>query len=215
MRKSLAATLSLSLFVAPPAIGQGQECLAGVKMPDVGQWAEYQGMMHKKPYTARYAVVAAEERDGKPMKWLELRMTGEKEDQAMVYQVLTPGTPAEMDQAEEIVYKPGQKPAMKVNAMMVKMIRSQLGKNSVLGNLCEGVTLAGKESITVPAGTFKVLRYHNSKYESDTWVDPDLPFFMVKSVGKDFELSLASMGKGATSSISENPQEMPGLGPSK
>lgn len=215
MRSSVAGILWLSLLAGPPAAGQGQECLAGVKMPAVGQWAEYQGVMHQKPHKARYAVVGAEDRDGKRMKWLELRITGEKEDQAMVYQVLTAGTPAEMDQVEEVVYKPGQKPATRLNAVMVKMMRAQLGKNSVLGNLCEGVSLVGKESVTVPAGTFKVLRYHNAKYDSDTWADPDHPFFMIKSVGKDFELSLASSGDGAQSSITETPQEMPGFGPTK
>jgi hypothetical protein len=216
MRGTVAGMLSLSLLGAPPAAGQGQECLAGMKMPDVGQWAEYQGVMNKKdPYTMRYAVVGAEDRAGTSMKWLELRMVGEGKDKNMVYQVLTPGTPAEMDQAQEIIFKPGDKQAMRMNAMMMKMIRGQLEKNSVLGNMCEGVSLAGEESVTVPAGTFKALRYHNTKYDSDTWVVPELPFFMVKSKGKDFELSLASSGDGAKSSITETPQEMPGFGPSK
>jgi hypothetical protein len=208
--------LSLSLLGVSTAAGQGQECLAGMKMPDVGQWAEYQGVMNQKdPYTLRYAVVGAEKREGKPMKWLELSMVGEKKGQNMVYQVLTPGNPAEMDQAQEIVFKTGDKPAMKLNPMMMKMLQGQLGKNSVLGNMCEGVSLAGKESVTVPAGTFKALRYHNDKYGSDAWVVPEQPFFMVKSQGKDFEMSLVSSGKGAKSSITETPQDMPGLGPAK
>jgi hypothetical protein len=216
MRGIVAGLLSLSLLVAPPAAGQGQECLAGMKMPEVGQWAEYQGILNKKdPYTMRYAVVGAEDREGKSMKWLELSMVGTGKDKNMVYQVLTPGTPAEMDQAQEIIFKPGERPAMKMNAMMMKMVRGQLSKNSVLGNMCEGVSLAGEESVTVPAGTFKSLRYHNSKYDSHTWVVPKLPFFMVKATGKDFEMSLVSTGDGAKSSITETPQEMPGLGPSK
>ena len=216
MRGTIAGMLSLSLLVAPPAAGQGQECLAGIKMPEVGQWAEYQGVMNKNDaYTMRYAVVGAEEREGKAMKWLELRMAGDKKDKTMVYQVLTPGNPAEMDQAQEIVFKPGDKPAMKMNAMMMKMIRGQLNKNSVLGNMCEGVSLAGEESVTVPAGTFKALRYHNAEHDADTWVVPDQPFVMVKAKGKDFEMSLTSRGDGAKSSITETPQEMPGMGPSK
>jgi hypothetical protein len=216
MRGTMAGILSLSLLAAPPAAGQGQECLAGLKMPKVGQWAEYQGVMNKKdPYTVRYAVVGAEDRGGTKMKWLELRMVGDTKDKSMVYQVLTPGTPAELDQAQEIVFKPGDKPAMKMNAMMMEMVRGQLSKSSVLGNMCEGVSLAGKESVTVPAGTFKAHRYHNSKYESDTWVVPNQPFFMVKSKGEDFELSLTSTGDDAKSSITETPQEMPGFGPSK
>ncbi len=217
MRGTLAGMLSLSLVAAPPVQGQeqGQDCLAEVKMPEVGQWAEYTGVMNKDPYTLRYAVVGAEEREGKPMKWLELKMVGAKKDQSMVYQVLTPGNPAEMDQAQEIVFKPGDKQAMRMSGMMMKMIRGQLQKNSVLGNLCEGVSRAGEETVTVPAGTFEAVRYHDSKHDADTWIVPDRPFVMVKSKGKDFDLSLAASGSGAESSITETPQEMPGLGPSK
>ena len=215
MRGTVAGVLSLSLLSALPAAGQDQECLADVKMPELGQWAEYQGTMNKEPYTMRYAVVGAEERGGTPMKWLELRMVGAKPDKSMVYQVLTPGNPAEMDQAQEIVFKPGDKQAMRMNGMMMKMIRGQLKKNSVLGNLCEGITPAGEESVTVPAGTFKAVRYHDSKHDADTWIVADRPFMMVKSKGKDFELSLVSSGDGAKSSITETPQEMPGMGPSR
>jgi hypothetical protein len=206
----------LLLAATAPAVEAQNECLADVKMPEVGQWAEYTGVMNKEPYTLRYAVVGAEEREGKSMKWLELKMEGRKKDKNMIYQVLTPGNPAEMDQAQEIVFKPGDKQAMKMNGMMMKMIRGQLEKNSVLGNLCEGVTIAGAETVTVPAGTFKARRYHDSKHNADTWIVTDRPFVMVKSKGKDFELSLAASGDGAKSSITETPQEMPGMGgPSK
>ena len=206
----------LLLAVTVSAAEAQNDCLADLKMPEVGQWAEYTGTMKKDPYTLRYAVVGSEERGGKSMRWLELKMVGEKKDKNMIYQVLTPGNPAEMDQAQEIVFKAGDKQAMKMNGMMMRMIRGQLEKSSVLANLCEGVTLAGKESVTVPAGTFKAERYHDSKHDADTWVVTDRPFIMVKSKGKDFELSLAASGEGATSSITETPQEMPGMGgPSK
>ncbi len=206
----------LALAVAAPAVQAQNDCLADLEMPAVGQWAEYTGTMKKDPYTLRYAVVGAEERNGKAMRWLELKMAGTKKDQNVVYQVLTPGNPAEMDLVEEIVFKPGDKPAMKMNGMMMKMLRGQLEKSSVLANLCEGVAPAGEESVTVPAGTFQAIRYHDSKHDADTWVVPDRPFIMVKSKGKDFELSLAAEGDGAESSITETPEEMPGMGgPSK
>ena len=211
MRRTFAGALSLTLLAAP-AVAQEPDCLAEIKMPAVGQWAEYQGMMKKEPYTMRYAVVGEEERDGQKLKWMELRMVGAKPDKTMIYQVLTPGSPAEMDQAREVVMKTGTKPPMKLNQMMLGMIRGQLKKNSVMAYVCEGVTLTGEESVTVPAGTFKALRYHNAKHGSDTWVVPGRAFFMVKSTGKDFELSLTSSGDGAKSSITETPQELPGLG---
>jgi hypothetical protein len=209
MRGTLTYMLSLSLL-APPLAAQGKDCLADIKMPPVGQWAEYVGVMSKKPYTLRYSVVGSEERAGKSMKWLELQMIGDQPDKNMVYKVLTPGTPAEMDQAEEIIFKPGVKPAMKMNPMLLGMLKGQLGKSSALANLCDGVSLTGEESVTVPAGTFKALRYHNAKHKSDTWVVPDQPFVMVKSTGKDFELSLTRSGDGAKTAITETPKDMPG-----
>ena len=212
MGRALGSVLAMSL-IAGSASAQADDCLADLKMPAVGQWAEFTGTMNDDPYTMRYAVVGSEERDGKPMKWLEFRMENQKKtDKTMVYQVLTPGSPAEMDQAAEIVFKPGDKPAMKLNAMMLKMIRGQLTKNSMLAKICDGVTPAGEESVTVPAGTFKALKYHNTKYNSDTWLVPSRPFVMVKSTGKDFDMSLSSSGDGAKSSITETPTEMPGMG---
>jgi hypothetical protein len=216
MRGALLRSVFLVAATAAAAEAQAEaqnDCLADLKMPAVGQWAEYTGTMKKDPYTLRYAVVGAEEREGKSMRWLELKMVGKKKDQNMVYQILTPGNPAEMDQAHEVVFKSGDKPAMKMNGMMLNMIRGQLSKNSVLANLCEGVAPVGEESVSVPAGTFKAIRYHDSKHDADTWVVPDRPFVMVKSKGKDFELSLAANGDGAKSSITETPEEMPGMGP--
>lgn len=211
------AFLRSALFLAATATtAQAQnECLASLKMPAVGQWAEYTGTMKNDPYTIRYAVVGAEERDGKAMRWMEMKMSGKKKDQNMVYQILTPGNPGEMDQVEEVVFKAGDKPAMKLGGMMMKMIKGRVQQSSVLSNLCDGVAPVGEESVTVPAGTFTALKFHDSKHKADTWMVPDRPFVMVKSKGKDFELSLAAHGGGAESSITETPQEMTGMGPPK
>ena len=108
--------------------------------------------------------------------------------------MLTPGNPAEMDKIQEVVFKTGDKPAMKMGGAMVGMIRGQVGKNSALANLCEGVSLVGEESVTVPAGTFKAARFHNDKHDSDTWMVRDQPFYLVKSLGKDHEIVLVEFG---------------------
>jgi hypothetical protein len=193
--------------LATPAAAQN-ECLRDYRMPAVGRWAEYQATFKGKPTTMRYAVVGEESREGAPMKWLEMRMAGGKD--TSVYQMLTPGNPAEMDKIQEVVFKTGDKPAMKMGGAMIGMIRGQVGKNSALANLCEGVTLVGEESVTVPAGTFKAARFHNDKHESDAWMARDQPFYLVKSLGKDHEIVLVSTGDGARSSITEEPQDMMG-----
>lgn len=207
---SLRSLLVLAAL-ATPAAAQN-ECLKDYRMPAVGRWAEYQATFKGKPTTMRYAVVGEESREGAPMKWLEMRMAGGKD--TSVYQMLTPGNPAEMDKIQEVVFKTGDKPAMKMGGAMIGMIRGQVGKNSALANLCEGVSLVGEESVTVPAGTFKAARFHNDKHDSDAWMVRDQPFYLVKSLGKDHEIVLVSSGDGASSSITEEPQDMMG-GPSK
>jgi hypothetical protein len=207
---SLRSLLVLAAL-ATPAAAQN-ECLKDYRMPAVGRWAEYQATFKGKPTTMRYAVVGEESREGAPMKWLEMRMAGGKD--TSVYQMLTPGNPAEMDKIQEVVFKTGDKPAMKMGGAMIGMIRGQVGKNSALANLCEGVALVGEESVTVPAGTFQADRFHNDKHDSDAWMVRDQPFYLVKSLGKDHEIVLVASGDGAQSSITEEPQDMMG-GPSK
>jgi hypothetical protein len=207
---SLRSLLVLAAL-ATPAAAQN-ECLKDYRMPAVGRWAEYQATFKGKPTTMRYAVVGEESREGAPMKWLEMRMAGGKD--TSVYQMLTPGNPAEMDKIQEVVFKTGDKPAMKMGGAMIGMIRGQVGKNSALANLCEGVSLVGEESVTVPAGKFQAARFHNDKHDSDAWMVRDQPFYLVKSLGKDHEIVLVTSGDGARSSITEEPQDMMG-GPSK
>ena len=209
------AACGLVLTLLPAAAAAQNDCLKDFKMPGPGAWAVYTGTYDGKPTTMRYAVVGSEARAGKDLKWLEMRIDGEQPGKTRVYQMLTPGTPAEIGQVEEMVFKEGDKPAMKMNSAMMGMVRGQMKKSSVLSNLCEGVTAAGQETVEVPAGSFKTTKLHNAEDSTDTWVTPKTPFYMVKSVGKDYDLSLAEVGTGAKSSITETPQEIPGMGEPK
>jgi hypothetical protein len=210
--RSLLLPVVLLAAVAIPGRAQ-DNCFDQVKFPAVGRWAEYKALYNKKdPYTIRYAVVGTEKRDGKTLDWVELRMDGEKKEQNMVYQMLVPGSLMEMSQVQEVVFKPGDKPAMKMNGMMMKMIRGQMEKQNFYGEICKDMTLVGKEKVTVPAGQFQTLHFHSAKYNSDTWLSPGAPFALVKSVGENHQMELAAQGDGAKSSITEAPQEMPGMG---
>jgi hypothetical protein len=117
-----------------------------------------------------------------------------------------------MGNVQEIIMKAGDKPAMKMNGMMMKMIRGQLDKQNFLADVCKEVTLVGEEKVTVPAGRIRARHYHSAKYGSDSWVASSVPFALVKSVGKNYQMELAVHGNGAKSSITEQPQEMPGMG---
>jgi hypothetical protein len=213
-----ALTISLILAAGVNAAATAQNnCLEQIKFPEVGRWAEYKALYNKKdPYTVRYAVIGTEQRDGKPMDWVELRMTGDNKERNVVYQMLVPGSLMQMGEVQELVFKAGDKPAMKMNGMMMKMIRGQMEKQNLYSEVCKDVSLVGKEPVTVPAGRFQAQHYHSAKYGADSWISPAVPFSLVKSVGENHRMELTAQGRGAKSSITEKPQEMPGMGgPSK
>ncbi len=217
MRSTL-SWAAAALVCVVPAVQAQDACTENFKWPKVGTWAEYQGTYDKKtPVTSRYAVVDTETRNGTEYKWVEFKTHDERKNTDMVYQMLVPGGgPLEMDGVEEVVLKSGTDPAMKMGGMMMKMIRGQLAKSSAFKDACTEVVLVGEEKVAVPAGSFTAKHYRSTKYETDSWVDPKVPFSMLKSVGKSHEIVLVATGDGAKSSITETPREMPGLGgPSK
>jgi len=214
MRSVLAWAAGAVLCLAAPAAQAQNPCAQYVKFPAAGRWAEYRAVFNKKdPSAFRYAVVGVERREGTEYTWFEWKMSGASPDQSFVYQMLLPQSPLQMGQIQEVVMKQGSRPAMKISGMMMSMIRGQMEKSSLFKDLCKDVTLVGSESVTVPAGTFKALHYRSEKNRTDSWVSPDLPFAMVKSVGENHEIRLTGQGDGAESSITETPQEMPGPGP--
>jgi len=95
-----------------------------------------------------------------------------------------------------------------MDGMMLNMIRGQMEKQSLLNDVCKDVTLVGPESVTVPAGKFQTRHFRSDKYASDSWLALDIPFAIVKSVGKNYEMALRSHGDGAKSSITEKPQSV-------
>jgi hypothetical protein len=214
--RALTISWVLAAGVSAAAMAQSN-CLDQIKFPEVGRWAEYKALYNKKdPYTVRYAVIGTEQRDGKPMEWVELRMTGDNKERNIVYQMLVPGSLMQMGEVQEIVFKTGDKPAMKMDGMMMKMIRGQMEKQNLYSDVCKDVTLVGKEQVAVPAGRFQAQHYHSAKYGADSWISPAVPFSLIKSLGENHQMELTSQGSGAKSSITEKPQEMPGMGgPSK
>ena len=194
---------------AAPAAGAQETCIQQMRFPEVGRWAEYNAVFKQnEPYTMRYAVIGGESREGKALKWLELRTTGNKKDGDIVYQMLVPGSVTQLGDVHEIVMKHGDKPAMKMDRMMLDMIKGQMQKQSFLSDMCRDVSLVGSEKVSVPAGEFQAGHFRSDKYASDTWVTAEVPFSMVKSTGKDFELTLLRHGDGAKSSITEKPTAM-------
>jgi hypothetical protein len=198
-----------TVSLAGPAQAQN-DCLKQLSWPPVGRWASYSSVGNGKTMTLRYAAVGTEKREGVPLKWIEMQ-TKVGTTPGNTFQMLLPGGPADIPKVQEVIMKNGDRPAMKMNGMMLGMLRKQLEESSVFSNLCEGVTLVGEETVKVPAGSFKSLHFHNDKYQSDTWISPSVPFALVKTATPRHQVELQEVGDGAKSSITETPREMPGL----
>jgi hypothetical protein len=206
------AAAAVFLLTTAGSLWAQDNCLEQIKLPPVGRWAEYKAVYNQKePYTMRYAVIGTETREGKKLQWVEMRMTGEKKNRNLISQMLVPGSLTEMGKVQEIVLKSGDQPAMKMDGMMMGMIRGQLEQQSFYDKVCDKVSLVGQESITVPAGRFETLHFRSSEHEADSWLAPKVPFSLIKSVGKQYQMELVAQGDGAKSSITEKPQEMRGM----
>lgn len=205
--------IALAIAVAARSGAAQARCLEQVKFPRLGRWAQYEAVYKEDPYTLRYAVIGIEPRGGKRLQWVEMRMKGKKPNQNVIYQMLVPGSLMEMSQVQEIVFKPAEKPAMKMSGPLLSMIRGELEKQSFYGDMCKGVTLVGKEKVTVPAGSFQALHFRSDEHASDSWLSSAIPFSLVRSTGKDYKVELIAQGSGAKSSITEKPKEIRGLGP--
>lgn len=217
--------LALALGVgglARPAAGQAatdKERICGQlqnRTPPVGSWASYTWTGGRtNGTTMRMAVVGQEPQDGKTYYWYEVTIAdpGRANDK-MILQMLVAGLGT--GSVRSIVMKSGQQPAMKMPPQMIQMVNSSPGMNMAadLARQCQGMEVVGWEQVSVPGGQFRALHMRNaaSGMVSEVWVQPDLAFAMVKSVLKDGgAMELGGQGTGAKSSITETPQEMPGM----
>jgi hypothetical protein len=103
---------------------------------------------------------------------------------------------------------------------ILQMMRSQIPDNPSMqaATRCGEGEVIGWEEVTVPAGTFRALHLRPAPEDgtqTDVWASPDVPFGMVRVImtgTEGSEIVLVGHGTDATSSITETPQEMPGMG---
>ncbi len=182
----------------------------------VGTWAGYNWTGGKSSgSTMKMAVVGKEPHEGTTYFWYEVTIAdpGRPRDK-MILQMLVPGLGT--GNVRSVVMKSGDQPAMKMPAQMIQMINSTPGMNMAadLARQCQQMDVVGWERVTVPGGEFRALHLKNPQtgMVSEVWVQPDLQFSMVRAMLKDGGvMELSGQGTGAKSSITETPQEMPGL----
>ncbi len=215
MRFALAAGVTGCVAFAAPAVAQdlSQMC-EKVKDVQVGQWAEFQmssgGMGGSGGM--RLAIVGTQDVAGSEAYWIELRMTGDQG--SVITQILVGGYPYDPEQIHEMVLKMGNQPAMKVPGQMMGMMRDRMGTNPALNaaEKCAEAEIVGWESVTVPAGEYRALHIKPVDAQGDVWALDSVPFGLIRFMSADGEIVLVGYGMDATSSITETPQAMPGMG---
>jgi hypothetical protein len=182
----------------------------------VGTWANYNWTGGRtNGSTMRMAVVGKEPLEGTTYFRYEVTIADPKRPRDnMIMQMLVPGLGT--GSVRSVVMKSGDQPAMKMPAQMIQMINSAPGTNMAadLVRQCHEMEVVGWEQVTVPGGEFRALHLRSPRtgMVSEVWVQPDLQFSMVKAILQDGGvMELTGQGTGATSSITETPQEMPGL----
>ena len=212
-RVSLLAMAAL-LFVAPwlPAQDLAEACSA-VTSSKIGYWSEFQldGMSADEVSSLRFAMI---ERPGEAnTTWYEFQ--AETRQGQVTVQLDVPGWPFDSDQVSGVIVKMAGQPAMRMPDEMIAMMQQQMGDNPIadFAERCTASEAVGTESIEVPAGTFDAIRIRSDDDGSEAWISPDVPFGIVKAVVQEGgTLELIGYGTDATSSITEDPQPMPGMG---
>ena len=86
---SPAVLLAALALVGAPARGAAQSgCLQEMKLPEPGEWAEYEGKIESEQVTVRYARLD-KKADDSAAAWIEMSINkGKNEKDRVVYQVL-------------------------------------------------------------------------------------------------------------------------------
>lgn len=201
----------LALPLVPLVAAEVGTLCDGAHRPTVGQWANYQTdvPLLKTKMESRYAIVASEGTDDQLSYWLEMDI--QMPMGKMTLQFLVPGYPYEtvlgvvMKMAEGV-------PAMVYPPAMAASLKGNDNLSEPLRMACEASASGVQESITVPAGTFSALRISLRSLGKDIWISPEVPFGVVKMAEADGKgLELLAYGMDAVSSITEEPQKMPGF----
>lgn len=195
------ATLALALPVgAQFGMGRGPS-MKGVFHPVVGEGAVYQmqGGRGGGPSEMQIAVVGKEDFQGQTGYWLEMsfgEMQGGMGAAKSLYVMEGPNPGVK----RMIMMMNGQAYEFPMNSPMMAG-RAQHSQSSDLRNDKTMVDV-GKETITVPAGTFVCEHYKANDGSYEGWVtDKISPWGLVKSTGKDYSMVLTRVITDAKTKI--------------
>jgi len=203
-----ACGLTLLAAGASAQMGMRPQMPMGIFTPTIGAGGVYDETAQDGTKTSiEYDLVGKESVNGRDGYWLEFT-TNQKMGQMVMKMLIVPGS----DQpTAHLIMQMGKNPPMDMTQM------AQRG-NSAKPNydVRNGGQDLGKESVTVPAGTFSCEHYRSAS-GGDTWVSSQVPpFGMVKTVNNGTTLVLTKVVSDAKDKITGapvpfNPMMMQGM----
>ena len=181
-------------------------CAEMLKLPPIGSWVQWQSPKG----TMKLAILNTENRDGKDFYRLEI--ASHFGEQNAVIQLLSPSWPNTSQGLAEVVTQARGRPPMRIAGPRLASARVQNFSNPVrfAAGRCKQMTDAGTEKITVPAGTFTAHHFRDAEGEYESWIDPTVPFGLVKATSKTGgDIVLTGKGMGAVTALVGTPGEMP------
>ncbi|MGB9068649.1 MAG: hypothetical protein WCC21_08760 [Candidatus Acidiferrales bacterium] len=178
-------------------MGMRPQMPMGIFTPTIGAGGVYDETAQDGRKTSiEYDLVGKESVNGRDGYWLEFT-TNQRMGQMVMKMLVVPGS----DQpTAHLIMQMGKNPPMDITQM------AQRG-NSAKPNydVRNGGQDLGKESVTVPAGTFNCEHYRSAS-GGDTWVSSQVPpFGMVKSVSNGTTLVLTKVVSEAKDKITGTP----------
>ncbi len=179
----------------------------------IGQWAGYDVSGGQADGSKlKFAIVGSERRGDTTFYWFEIAGSSARDPASNgIMQMLVPGPGARATSIHGMIVKVGSQPAMKMSPQMLGMMGSHMAQDNMameFARECATGRVVGPETVAVPAGSIPAIHV-TSADGGDAWLAKDIPFGLVKAVGKKGTLVLTGHGSDAKSSITETPQEMP------
>jgi len=212
VRTGLFAAAAIGLTAASAGAQDIEKVCSAIGGVERGDWAEFtmEGPQAAQVSGVRFALVDR----GNPQElWFELKAATAQGEQVVQLQV--PSFPFKGDEVSQGIVKAMQMPAMRMPDQMLSMMQQQMQSNPMLdvAEQCKTSELIGEEDVTTPAGSMKA--WHLKVADgNDAWVSGDIPFGIVKGTSGESggdTMVLSGYGSDATSSISEEPQDMPAM----
>ena len=182
---------------AQMGMGMRPSMPSGIFTPTVGAGAQYESTTADgNKTTIEFTIVGKETVNGKDGYWMEWT-TNSGGMGAMVMKTLV--VPGATDATQRVIMQMGKNPPMEMPTQSRGM---SVKPNFDVRSSAQDV---GKESVTVPAGTYSAEHY-KSKDGGDTWISGQVPVFgMVKSSSNGTTMVLTKVISGAKDKITGTP----------